>query len=302
MSDREAPLFGAIEAGGTKFVVAICTSDHEVLAQRSLPTSSPVDTFAQVTQFFERGQQEFGCLSAFGIASFGPLDIDDQSSAFGIMGSTPKPGWEGVSLIEPLRQFRVPIALDTDVNCAALGEWLRGAGSGCDTLAYITVGTGIGIAVLNKGKPINGCGHLEGGHIRVPRHPQELEFAGCCPFHGDCLEGLASGTAIAQRWGGPLGQLGVKTDLAIEVEAHYLAEACMTLTYLHRPDRIILGGGVMQATGLFAAVRQHMEVKAGKYLDFPGGLDQYIKPCDLVEIAPALVGANALAKTAARIG
>ncbi len=300
MNDPNGPLFGAIEAGGTKFVVAICASDDEVLAQQSLPTTTPAETFALVTQFFEQGQQEFGNLSAFGIASFGPINIDDQSPSFGVMGGTPKPNWTGASMIEPLRHFDVPIALDTDVNCAGLGEWMSGAGQGCDTLAYVTVGTGIGIAVLNMGKPINGSGHLEGGHIRVPRHPQDLNFAGSCPFHGDCLEGLASGTAIAQRWGKPLGQLGNSNDLALEMEAHYLAEACMTLTYLHRPDRIILGGGVTQTGGLFAIVRQQMEIKAGRYLDFPGGLDQFVKPCDLVDFAPALLGANVLAKTAAR--
>ena len=300
MTDPKGPLFGAIEAGGTKFVLAIFKGEDEVLVQHTLPTTSPAETFAHVIQFFEKSQQEFGAVSAFGVASFGPINIDKRSPSFGVIGSTPKPGWAGASMIAPLRQFGVPIALDTDVNCAGLGEWTSGAGQGCETLAYITVGTGVGIGVLDNGTPINGCGHLEGGHIRVPRHPQDLDFAGSCPFHGDCLEGLASGTAISRRWGRPLGHLGDRNDLAIEVEAHYLAEACMTLTYLHRPDRIILGGGVMQAAGLLAQVRQLMEQKAGRYLDFPGGLEQYVRECSLSEIAPALAGANVLAKTVSR--
>lgn len=282
-------MIGAIEAGGTKFVLAICSEAGQVTETRTIPTLSPEKTFAEVTEFFDYAQHSHGALSAIGVGSFGPIDIDPHSDSYGVLGETPKPGWSGVSMVEPLHKFGIPIALETDVNCAARGEWLCGAGQGCATLAYVTVGTGVGVAVLLEGNPVNGCGHLEGGHIRVPRHLEDRDFAGCCPSHGDCLEGLASGMSIGLRWGKPLSDLDDQVG-ALQIEAHYLAELSATLTFLHRPSRIIFGGGVMQTAGLLESVKKQYAEKLGGYVELPCPLQDYLVLPGCKEAKSALLG------------
>lgn len=276
-------LIGAIEAGGTKFVLALAREDGTILTEARIATRTPDACFPEVARFFSDAAAAHGPIASFGVASFGPIDIDPASPAYGTFTSTPKPGWAGARFHDVLGQFGVPIAVDTDVNGAALGEWLKGAGQGCTTLAYTTVGTGIGTGVVRMGKPLMGFSHYESGHIRPPRDHAADPFEGSCPYHGDCLEGLAAGPAIIARWGQSLSELGSPSD-KIELIADYIAHLAANLVLLHMPDRLIFGGGVMKAPGLLQAVRRLTEVKLGGYVRAPQldpGLEQFI-------VAPAL--------------
>src|SRR5262245_2966323 len=197
---RSGISYGGIEAGGTKWVCAIGDGDGELLASESFPTGSPRETVARVAEFFRR----HGTPCAVGIGCFGPVDTRPSSRTYGWITTTPKPAWAYTDIYSLLRaRLGVPIALDTDVNAAALGEARRGRGRGLDTFAYITVGTGIGVGVIANGSLIRGLLHPEGGHIRIPHDHTRDPFPGSCPYHGDCFEGLASGDAIRQRWGRP---------------------------------------------------------------------------------------------------
>ncbi len=197
----EGALIGAVEAGGTKFILAIARADGTILERARIATRGPGETFAEMAGWFEAAGARHGRIGAFGIGSFGPLGTDPARADYTTFATTPKPGWRGTSYRDALARFPAPIALDTDVNAAALGEWLAGAGRGCGSLAYTTIGTGIGTGVLKDGTPLAGFSHYESGHLLVRRDPARDPFAGICPFHGDCLEGLASGSAIAARWG-----------------------------------------------------------------------------------------------------
>ncbi|MET0180628.1 MAG: ROK family protein, partial [Novosphingobium sp.] len=190
------PLIGAVEAGGTKFVCALARADRTIVARVRLPTRTPAETLPALRAWFEAAGAVHGRIAAFGVASFGPLDLDPRSPGYGAFAATPKPGWRGARIGDALAGFAAPVALDTDVNGAALGEFVAGAGRGCATLAYVTVGTGIGAGVVRDGRPLSGFSHYEMGHIRPPRDRVADPYAGGCPSHGDCLEGLASGPAI----------------------------------------------------------------------------------------------------------
>ena len=190
----EARLYGAVEAGGTKFVCAIGDAGGAIRAEARFPTADPVSTLTKVRDFLLESSRTLGNICAIGVASFGPVVLDSASPQFGCIANTPKAGWSGTDMIGMLaRQFSCPMGFDTDVNAAALAEHRWGAGRGIDNLVYLTVGTGIGGGVLVDGAPLHGLLHPEIGHIRPRRHPLDLTFAGVCPFHGDCLEGLASG-------------------------------------------------------------------------------------------------------------
>lgn len=273
-------LIGAIEAGGTKFVAALARPDGEVLARTRIDTRAPQETFTEMQAFFDAAAAQHGPIGGFGIASFGPIDIDPTSPAYGTFTTTPKPGWSGARFHTALAGLDAPLMVDTDVNGACLGEWLAGAGRGCRTLAYTTIGTGIGTGVLHGGAALSGISHYEGGHVRLPRDPSRDPFAGACPFHGDCLEGLASGPAIAQRFGASLDQLeGEAQRAAVDLVATYLADFAATLVLLHMPDRLIFGGGVMKAPGLIEALRGHTEARLAGYVQHPRlapGLADYI--------------------------
>lgn len=250
----QAPLYGAIEAGGTKFVCAVARSPQQQLAQVRIPTTTPAATLAAVQDFFV-AQQQHGPLTAIGIASFGPVDVRPASPGFGRILATPKPQWSHTALVEPLQQrFGCPVAIDTDVNGAVLAEAQLGAGRGCETLVYVTVGTGIGGGILAQGRTHKGRLHPELGHLRVVRHPDDRDFAGCCPFHGDCLEGLASGPAIATRYGAALDALPPQHPGFTHI-SYYLGQLVTTLILTLAPDRILLGGGVMQQAALFPLLR-----------------------------------------------
>lgn len=287
-------LIGAIEAGGTKFVLALASSEGEVLDRTRIDTRHPDETFPEVVTWFERAEGRYGKLSAFGVASFGPIDIDPVSPDFGTFTTTPKPGWSGASFQRELSGFGVPLALDTDVNGAALGEFIKGAGRGARTLAYTTVGTGIGTGVVTDGKPLSGISHFESGHVRPARLAGD-DWPGHCPYHGDCLEGLACGPAIQARWGHDLSSASPDE---VALVAGYLAEFAASLVLLHMPEKLIFGGGVMKTHGLLAALRDSTREKLAGYVSaWKGDLSDRIVPPALGDDA-GITGAIALARQA----
>ncbi|MCP5396045.1 MAG: ROK family protein [Sphingomonadaceae bacterium] len=256
-------LLGAVEAGGTKFVLALARADGTLVERTRIDTAHPDETLPQMAAFFREAQARLGAIGAFGIASFGPIDIDPASPGYGTFTTTPKPGWSGARFQDALAEFAVPMRVDTDVNGAALGEYLAGAGQGCSTLAYTTVGTGIGTGVVKHGQPVTGFSHYESGHIR-PRRDAALDpFEGCCPYHGDCLEGLACGPAIIDRWGHDLSEASPEQVALI---AGYIADLAASLVLLHMPDRLVFGGGVMKAPGLMDSLRAQTRAKLGGYI------------------------------------
>ena len=268
-------LFGSIEGGGTKFVAAIGSAPDNLRAVDTIPTTTPDETLRRATDSLA----QHGPLDAIGVAMFGPLDLDRSSATYGTVRATPKPGWSGANVVSWLRgAFGVPIGFDTDVNGAALGEGRWGAGRNLDTFLYATVGTGIGGGGVIAGDPIHGLVHPEIGHLMIPRYPEDT-FPGVCPFHGDCLEGLAAGPAIAGRWGRPATELGSDFDRAIEFEAHALGHAMANLVLTVSPERIILGGGVMKLPGLLDSTRRQMVESLGGYVDTPalsGGAEEFL--------------------------
>lgn len=271
-------LIGAVEAGGTKFVLALARQDGEILARTRLPTNTPLETWPAMQDFFTQAAAQHGPIASFGVASFGPIDIDPASPDYGTFTTTPKPGWSGARFHDALAPFGVPIMVDTDVNGAAIGEWQAGAGKGCDTLAYTTIGTGIGTGVVRNGRSLMGISHFESGHIVPPHDHADDRFAGVCPFHGNCLEGLASGTAIERRWGRSLDQLAEQPG-AVALIAGYIAHLASTLVLMHMPDRLIFGGGVMKTPGLIEAVRVSAAANLNGYVRhsrLDPGLERYI--------------------------
>jgi fructokinase len=243
-------IVAGVEAGGTKFVCAVGDGEGRVLAERRFPTRGPRETLAQAVRALREQTAATGPPAAVGIGGFGPLDLR-PGEGFGRLLSTPKPGWSGVDLIGPFRNaFAVPVAVDTDVTAAALAESRWGAARGLGTVAYMTVGTGVGVGIVADGRPLHGLVHPEAGHVSVPRVPDD-DFPGMCPFHGDCLEGMASGPALAARWGAPAQDLqGAVRERALDTEAAYLAAGLRTLVYAVAPERIVVGGGVAAMPGL----------------------------------------------------
>ena len=290
----EQRLIGAIEAGGTKFVLALAREDGEVLARGRIDSASAEVTFPQMCAFFRQASAEHGPIAAFGVGSFGPFDNDPASPGYGTITTTPKTGWPGANFIAALAEFGVPVVCDTDVNAAAIGEGLAGAGRGCGLIAYATVGTGIGVGLVRDGAVLGGFGHYEAGHVPVARAPGDT-FAGACRVHHDCVEGMASGTAIRARWG---GELAGKEQ--IELIAHYLAQLAAVLLLTHMPERLIFGGGVMQVPGLIEALRRAAEARFANYIHSPHldpGLERYIVTPGLGNDA-GITGAIALGRKA----
>lgn len=246
-------LVGGIEAGGTHYRCVLGTAGGDMLKAVSFPTGAPDDTLAKAVDFFARQPVR---IAALGVAHFGPVDIDLRSARFGHVLMTPKPGWSDFDVLAPLRPLGVPMAFQSDVNAAAVGEGALGAAQGLQNYVYVTVGTGIGGGVMVNGQLLHHARHPEIGHMRVGRDAAADAFGGCCPFHGDCLEGLASGPALQGRWGVPGEQLP-PDHVAWALQAHYLASLCMNLNACYSLDRIIFGGGVMQQPRLLAMIRQH---------------------------------------------
>jgi len=301
MSDARR-YFGAVEAGGTKFVVAIGNDRGEILAEERLPTADPASTLAMTGDFLRRRGQEFGALAAIGVASFGPVELDKSSAHYGFIGQTPKAGWSHTDIAGALaREFHCPIGFDTDVNGAALAEHRWGAARDVMNLVYLTIGTGIGGGVVVNGVPIHGLMHPEIGHIYPRRHPLDGTFDGVCPFHRDCMEGVASGPAILARTGASLGELG-ETHPQWEIQADYLGQLCAQLVVTVSPQRIVMGGGVMSQSRLLPLIRARMRHWLGGYIDrseIGSGIDRYVVAPELGERAGVL-GALVLAMHAAK--
>ena len=275
------PVVGGIEAGGTKFVCAVGSGPEDIRDEIRYPTTAPGETIAQAVAYFRDAQRRHGPLAAVGIASFGPVDPNPASPTFGYITSTPKPGWRDTEFAGVLRrELGLPIGFDTDVNVAALGEATWGAAQGLDTFVYLTIGTGIGGGGLVGGQLMHGLIHPEMGHIRLPHDRGADPFAGSCPFHGDCLEGLAAGPALEARWGRPARELPPDHP-AWELEAHYLALALVNFICTLSPQRIILGGGVMEQTQLFPRIRAKVQTLLAQYIRAEAvlaAIDRYIVP------------------------
>lgn len=267
------PLWGGIEAGGTKTVCAVGTGPDDLRAETRIPTTTPAETIDRVLVFFREQAQEEP-LAAVGIASFGPVDRNPDSPRFGYITTTPKPGWANTDLAGSVREgLGTPVGFDTDVNAAALAEHQWGAARGLDDFVYLTIGTGIGGGGMVNGRLIHGLSHPEMGHIRIP-HDRALDpFDGSCPYHGDCLEGLAAGPALKARWGQPGAALG-EDHPAWPLEAEYLAFGLVNLICVLVPQRIILGGGIMQQPRILPFVRRRVLELLNGYLHVPEILDQ----------------------------
>ena len=278
-----AMMYGGIEAGGTKFVCAVGSGPNDIRADTQFPTTTPDETIGRTIEFFRSHRAE---LVALGIASFGPVDLNRASPTFGYITTTPKPGWANTDLAGALRrEFGLPVGFDTDVNGAALGEYRWGAGQGLDTFLYLTIGTGIGGGGMVGGKLVHGLVHPEMGHMRLPRDRESDPFDGTCPFHGDCLEGLASGPALQSRWGQPAETLP-SDHPAWPLEAHYLALALVNLICTLSPRRIILGRGVMKERQLFPLIRRQVQELLNGYVRAPDILEEI----DRYIVAPILGG------------
>ena len=250
-------IYGGIEAGGTKFVCAAGSGPGNLRAEARIETTTPEETIGKAIAFFRELPEP---VAAVGIGSFGPVDLDPASATYGFITNTPKPGWQNVDLAGMVqRALRVPVGFDSDVNAAALGERRWGAGRGLDTFIYLTVGTGIGGGGIAGGRPMHGLIHPEMGHVRIPHDKATDPFPGSCPYHGDCLEGLAAGRALEKRWGQPAETLPADHP-AWPLEARYLALGIANFIFTLSPQRIIVGGGVMVQHGLPATVRREVAV------------------------------------------
>ncbi len=289
--------YGGIEAGGTKFFCIVADGPQNILAEKRIPTTTPGETLEKAAAFFEE-QAKTHKLAGLGIASFGPLDLEPGSPTFGYITHTPKAGWSNTNLAGFLKKrLGLPVAIDTDVNGAALAEHLWGAGQGIDPLVYLTIGTGIGGGAIYRGQPLGGLLHPEMGHLLLPHDPDRDPFPGICPFHGDCFEGLASGPAIQARWGAP-AELLPPDHPAWDLEAFYIAAALSAYIGILSPRRIILGGGVSQAPGLLDRIRIELLRLANGYYHSPTLLNQietYLVAPGLGSYAGSL-GALALAQ------
>jgi fructokinase len=290
-----------IETGGTTVVCAAAETPDEPLELVAIPTTSPAETLPQITDVVRRHAPD---LDAVGVGAFGPIDLDPASATFGTLRATPKRGWPGADVLAAVRAGTdAPVVLETDVTAAAVGEQRWGAGAGLDDLAYVTVGTGIGLGAIVEGRRLHGSAHPEAGHLTVRRHPDD-PFAGVCRLHGDCLEGLASGPALEQRWGPPAHRSGTALGRLVDQEAFYLAQLAAAISYLLAPRRIVLGGGVLHTPGLLAAVRARTAaLLSGALEQHPAG-----DPTSTYLVRPALgsragvIGALTMAADAARGG
>lgn len=281
-------MLGAIEAGGTKFVCAVSDDQLNIIERISIPTTVPEETMQKVKEFFDQYQ-----VDSFGVGSFGPIDVNKDSDTYGFITSTPKPGWSNYDFVGFMKEvFNKPIYWTTDVNEAAYGEYKLGAAKGINNCLYLTVGTGVGGGAVINGEVFNGYNHPEMGHIKIQRHPND-HFKGSCPYHDDCLEGMASGSAIEKRSGQKGADL-LPTHEAWEFASYYLAQAVMNYSLILSPERIILGGGVMKQNHMLALVQQKVTELLNGYLDLPD-MNDYLKTPGLGDNA-GITGCLLLAK------
>ncbi len=281
-------IIGAIEAGGTKFVCAVSDETFEIKERISIPTTTPGETMEAVFAFFDDYK-----LDAMGIGSFGPIDVNPLSETYGYITTTPKEGWSNYPFLDVMKKrYDIPFSFTTDVNAAAYGEIKKGAAQGKKSCIYITVGTGIGAGIVVNNQVIHGFGHPEAGHILVRRHSKDT-FEGTCPYHSDCLEGMAAGPAIGQRFN-QVAQSLPEDHLAWELEAYYLAQALVSYTLIMSPEKIIFGGGVMKQRQLYPLIYKEFEKLINNYVPTPD-LKDYIVPCGLGDNA-GIIGCLLLAQ------
>lgn len=277
-----AHLVGGIEAGGTKFVCLVGTGPNDIKAEIRYPTTTPNETLDIAIRFFRDQEKNLARpIEAIGVACFGPIDLSSSSPTYGYITTTPKPGWAYTDIVGPLKHaLGIPVAFDHDVVVAGVGEATWGAAQGLSDFMYLTIGTGIGGGVIIQHKPVHGLVHPEIGHIRIPHNLEKDPFPGNCTYHGDCFEGLASGPAIEKRWGKPAIQLPPDHPAWV-LEAEYLALAVQNLIVTTSPQRVILGGGVMQQEHLFPGIRKRVVELLNGYVNSPSiltDIDQYIVP------------------------
>lgn len=278
---------GALEAGGTKMVCAVVDEKGTLLDRIAIPTVTPEETVPQMTEYYRKWNVE-----ALGIACFGPVDLSPSSTTYGYITKTPKLAWADYDIVGAFsKTLHIPIGFDTDVNGAIMGEVVWGAAKGCKNAIYITVGTGIGVGVYANGALLHGLVHPEAGHMLMARHPSDA-YEGGCPFHGCCLEGMASGPAIEKRWGTKADKLQDKPEVW-ELEAYYLAQAIANYILTYSPEKIILWGGVMHQEQLFDLVRHNVVSMLAGYVHHPmieSQIADYIVPPALGE-NPGILGA-----------
>lgn len=265
-------LIGGIEGGGTKFVCAVGDGTGEILQKVSIPTRDPEDTLKDVKEFFNNYPIE-----ALGIGSFGPVDLERDSNSYGMILNTPKIKWKGFPLLKQLKSdYEIPVFIDTDVNTACLGEYMYGVGKNVESCLYVTVGTGIGAGFVQQGKVYQGKNHSEMGHILVRQHSED-PFEGNCPYHGSCLEGLASGPSIEARYG-KKGAMLSDNNKVWESMSYYLAQALINYTMILSPERIIVGGGVMKQENLLGLIREQFVEMLNEYVAIPDVSEFIVTP------------------------
>lgn len=283
-------VYGSIEAGGTKFVCAVGNENLEIINTVQFATRTPEETLKNVINYFSNYKEKLVSIS---IASFGPIDIIKTSPKYGYITSTPKPGWENTDILGILKNaLLVPMHFTTDVNGSAYGEYI--CREGIKSLIYFTIGTGIGAGVIQDGKEVSGFGHLELGHIRVSKHDKDSQFNGVCPFHGDCLEGLASGPSLEIRTKIKGENLPINHEVW-DIQAYYIAQAVMNATLSYRPEVIVLGGGVMSQNHMLERVKNQFESLLNHYVEIPN-LDEYIVTPVVENNGSATIGNFELAK------
>ena len=287
---------GALEAGGTKMVLGVFDEEGHLLEDTKLPTRTPAQTVPEMIAWF----QEKG-IEKLGIGTFGPVDLRKGSPEYGTITTTPKLDWRNYPLLSALREaLRIPCAIDTDVNAAALAECRLGAARGCGSAVYVTVGTGIGAGICVDGKPVHGLMHPEVGHMLLRPNPMDPLPQGICPYHESCLEGLASGPALAKRANTGAENLS-DDDPVFTLESGYLAQMCVNLIMILCPEKIILGGGVLGRSSLLDRIRKETVRLLGGYMQIPevtARIDSYIVPPELYPIS-GLIGAWLLGRDAA---
>lgn len=274
--------YGSIEAGGTKFVLAIADEHFNIIKKCKFATTTPQETISKTIKYFKENR-----VSAIGLGSFGPIDLNLSSKTYGYITSTPKVGWKNINLVGQLKEaLDIPIYFTTDVNASAYGEMKN---TGIKNLVYLTIGTGIGGGAIQDGYFIGGIGHSEMGHQRINRHRDDLTFEGTCPFHGDCLEGVAAGPSLEARTG-ILGEKISSDDPIWDILSYYIAQAAINATLTLAPECIILGGGVMEKPNMISLIQKQFISMLNNYIDLPCSVEKYIRLPTVKENGSATLG------------
>lgn len=268
-----------IEAGGTKFFTTVGDTEGNVIERHRTDTTTPAETMAETLEVLKNYQSKYD-IKALGLGCFGPIDINLNSPTYGFITNTPKIAWQNFDIVSSIKSvFNGPINFNTDVNAAAICEQLWGSAQGLENLMYLTIGTGIGGGAICNNRIVQGDKHTELGHINISQNPND-DFVGCCPFHNNCLEGLASGTAVNTRWGVSNASKLADDHIAWVYEAEYLAKAIVSFIFILSPEKVILGGGIMNKNILFTKVRKNVKNLLNNYFDYPAlkNMDNFIVP------------------------